>query len=452
MSIIPYSHMFDQQTMIHLLDYDPLVQRCRAFLALFEWSVVPQPVIDPSRPGRRPHPPRAYLKALLLKVAEGLTCCTRLRRFLVEHPLLVLELGFRPVLDITQPYGFDIERTVPTARWFREKQRTLSQSVLQTLLAETVQDLREEIPGLGEVVAFDVTHIYAWVRENNPRVYVRVEGGGPFDVTHIPKGDPDCRLGVKKSSNQVQPDGTTTEKKESLFGYGSGIATCTDPVYGDVILAEYTQPFNEGDITYFAPLSLATVATLGHFPTHLTADAAFDAWYCYQGPASRGGMAAIPLNQHRQTPLARLPDGTPRCPIGLPMHPTKQFNHTYGYRAQRFQCPLLFPEKTGETCSHEQFAKGKGCVKDVNWEAGGIQRVTLDRESPLYKAVYRQRTSTERGNSHAKALGLERPKVRNIGSVRTLNTLTYLVVNALALQRARDRNAGLLTTCLGQVI
>ncbi|SRR6266487_3304835 len=135
---------------------------------------------------------------------------------------------------------------------------------------ETVGALREEIPGLGEVVSFDVTHIYAWVRENNPRVYVE----GTFDVTHLPKGDPDCRLGVKKSSNQQQADGTTKKKKESLFGYGSGIATCTDPVYGDVVLAEYTQPFNEGDITYFFPLYVGTVATLGFFPTHIAADAA----------------------------------------------------------------------------------------------------------------------------------------------------------------------------------
>ena len=96
------------------------------------------------------------------------------------------------------------------------------------------------------------------------------------------------------------------------------------------------------------------------------------------------------------------------APSARILHPTKQYNHTYGYRAQRFQCPLLFPKKTGETCSHEQFAKGKGCVKEVNWEKGGIQRVTLDRESPLYKAVYRQRTSTERGNSQSKADGLER--------------------------------------------
>jgi hypothetical protein len=447
MTIIPSSRVFDQQTLTRMLDHDPGVQRFRAFFALFEWSVVPELAIDPSRPGKRPHPPTTYIKALLLKVAEELTTCSRLRRYLLEHPLLVLELGFRPVLDFTQPYGFHVERTVPTARWVREKQHTLSQGVLQALLMETVQALREEIPGLGEVVSFDVTHIYAWVRENNPRVYVQ----GPFDVTHLPKGDPDCRLGVKKSSNQEHPDGSTTKNKESLFGYGSGIATSTDPVYGDVVLAEYTQPFNEGDITYFFPLYLSVVATLGFFPTHIAADAAFDAWYVYQTVVHRGGIAAIPLNQHGHPESRRDTDGVPLCIKGLRMHPTSQFSHTYGYRSQRFRCPLLFPEKTGQTCELPPFAKGKGCVKDLNWELGGQMRVTLDREGPLFKAVYRQRTSTERGNSHCKALGLERPKVRNIHSVRNLNTLTYLVVNAQTLQRARTRNASLFTTLLNTV-
>jgi hypothetical protein len=445
--MIPYSQVFDQQTMTRMLDHDPVVQRYRSFFALFDWSVVPEPVIDPSQPGKRPHPPTAYIKALLLKLEEGLTFCTRLRRFLVEHPLLVLELGFRPVLNVEQPYGFDVERTVPTARWLREQQHTLSQGVLQTLLMQTVHALQAEIPGLGEVVSFDVTHIYAWVRENNPRVYVE----GTFDVTHLPQGDPDCRLGVKKSSNQEQADGTTKKKKESLFGYGSGIATSTDPVYGDVVLAEYTQPFNEGDITYFFPLYVRTVATLERFPTHIAADAAFDAWYCYQSVAYRNGIAAIPLNQHGHPESRRDGDGVPFCAKGLRMHPTFQFTHTYGYCSQRFRCPLLFPEPTGQTCDHAQFLKGKGCVKDLNWEKGGQMRVTLDREGALYKAVYRQRTSTERGNSHSKALGLERPKVRNIRSVRNLNTLTYLLVNAHALQRARTRNASLFTTLLKTV-
>jgi hypothetical protein len=94
---------------------------------------------------------------------------------------------------------------------------------------------------------------------------------------------------------------------------------------------------------------------------------------------------------------------------------------------------------------------GKGCVKDPNWELGGQMRVTLDGESPLYKAIYHQRTSTERGNSQSKAQGLERPKVRTIRSVRHLNTLTSLLINAHALQRARHLNASLFTTMLGKV-
>jgi hypothetical protein len=99
------------------------------------------------------------------------------------------------------------------------------------------------------------------------------------------------------------------------------------------------------------------------------------------------------------------------------------------------------PQVTGETCPHEQFAKGPGCVKHLNIEAGGRMRAELDRQSDAYKALYRQRTAAERINSQATALGIERPRVRNRASVRVLNTLTYLVINARALQRARFLNA-----------
>lgn len=491
MLMIPCSQRFDQSTMSNLLDADPVVQRYRNFLALFDWRVVPEPPVKPSQPGRPAHPLCAYLKALLLKRNEGFASCTQLRRFLVEHPLLVLELGFRPVLDVRQPYGFDVGRTVPTDRWLREQQRTLEQAVLQDLLVATVQDLREAIPGLGEVVAFDTTHIYAFVKENNLRVYVKDR----YKKEVQPKGDPDCRLGVKKGSNQDKPpdassstsasapsqvqasapsttttkrgrtpksaqDGKSADKKaqekkdgkECLWGYGSGVASATVAGYGDVVLAEYTQPFNENDVSYFVPLYIRAVAALGGFPTHITADAAFDTWYAYQTVAPRGGIAAIPLNSHGHPESHYDPDGTPLCDKGLRMHPTYQFSHTNGYCSQRFRCPLLFPQATGQTCDHEQFAKGKGCVKDPNWDAGGRMRVMLDRQSPLYHAIYDQRTSTERINSQSKAMGIKRPVVRNLRSIRNLNTLTYLVINARALQRARDLNASLLTTQVGKVL
>ncbi len=490
MVIIPDSQTFDKRTMRLLMEHDAVVQRSRTFLAQFNWDAIPDPPIDPSHPGKRPHPPSAYLKALVLKIELGFAHCTQLRRYLVEHPLLVLELGFRPWLDSSKPYGFDVERTVSTARWFSEQQRTLQQPVLQTLLAATVQDLCEEVPGLGETVAFDVTHIYAWVKENNLRVYVKDR----YKKAVQPTRDRDCRLGVKKSSNKGQAEpaegeqpaagapaqdkkpakqGRTTpsvkgakpadkkgqgkkpagkkEEKETFWGYGSGVASATVAGYGDVVLAEYTQPFNENDITYFISLYIRTVGALGFFPTHLAADAAFDAWYVYQMVAHRGGIAAVPLNTHGHPESQRDEDGIPFCAKGLLMHPTYQFAHTYGYRTQRFRCPLLFPTPSGQRCNHEQFTKGKGCVKDLNWEAGGQMRVTLDRQGPLFHAVYDQRTSTERINSQSKELGIKRPHVRNIHAVRNLNTLTYLVINARALQRVRQVNACLLTEAVSKV-
>ncbi len=70
------------------------------------------------------------------------------------------------------------------------------------------------------------------------------------------------------------------------------MVAATTPDYGDVVLAEFTQGFNEGDITYFEPLYLRTVAALGFFPTHTAADAAYDAWYVYQKSALHGGITA----------------------------------------------------------------------------------------------------------------------------------------------------------------
>jgi hypothetical protein len=438
--MIPSSHVFDQLTMTQLLIHDPVVADYRALFSLFDWSLVERWQKQRSSRGRPAHPESAYLKAFLIRVNEGLIYTSQLRTFLCKHPLLVIELGFHLKLDPTAAYGFDVEETLPCRFWFGQKLHQLDRMLLQDLLHATVTALQAEIPGLGETVAFDVKHIYGWVRENNPRVYVQ----GRFDVTHVPKGDPDCRLGVKKSSNQVQPDGTSKEKKESLFGYGSGVAAATDPVYGDVIFAEYTQPFNEGDITYFRPLYRQTVLALGAYPTNVTADAAFDAWYVYQCAALHHGIAAVPLNQHAHPLYERAAAGSPICPKGLPMHATFQFHHTNGYRAQRFRCPFLFPQVTGECCDHAQFAKGKGCVKDVNWEVGGKMRVTLNRNGPLYHGIYNQRTSAERINSQAQALGIERPKVRNGRSVANLNTLIYLIINVRALSRVQSINRGLL--------
>ncbi|MGH2481576.1 MAG: hypothetical protein ACRDHW_18135, partial [Ktedonobacteraceae bacterium] len=221
--MIPSSHVFDQSTITALLTHDPLVQHYRTFFGLLDWSVVDRWEAERSSRGRPAHPASAYLKACLLRITEGLRYATELRAFLLLHPLLVIELGFHLVLDPTQVYGFDVERTIPTRFWLGEKLRHLDRGLLTDLLEGTVHALQNEIPGLGEVVSFDVKHLYAWVQENNERAYVSER----YDKTKRLVGDPDCRLGVKRSTNQQQPDGSTKEKKELIWGYGSGVAAAT---------------------------------------------------------------------------------------------------------------------------------------------------------------------------------------------------------------------------------
>lgn len=444
--MIPVSAGLDQRELAPKLERDPIVQRYRSFFALLDWTQVPNRASNRPWPGSTPHPEAAYVKSLLVKLCEQKAYVTDLRHLLLEHPLLVLELGFEPCLDLSADYGFDVEQTVPGERWLRHKQQTLDNALLQALFRETVHALQQEIPGLGETIVVDVKHIYAWVVENNPKAYLT----NRYDVDEQPTGDPDCRLGVKRSTNQEQSDGTTKLRKEYVWGYGTGVVAATDPRYGDVVLAEYTQPFNHTDPTYYRPLYRRTVETLGFRPTNIAGDAAFDAWYVYQDAAEMDGIAAVPLNLRGRERPQLGPNGIHLCPKGLEMVALYEFNHGDGYRAQELGCPLLRPRATGQSCEHEQFGKGVGCVKQINISAGGRMRVELDRRSQSYKRLYRQRTAAERINSQAKALGIERPQVRNSKSVHNLNTLTYIVINVRALQRVRAVNVqvGLATPSL----
>ena len=112
--------------------------------------------------------------------------------------MLIIELGFQLELDQRMPDGFSEEKPLPWRFWLGEHLRHRDRGLLQALLQATVVALQKEIPGLGETVAFAVKHIYAWVKENNPRVYVTDR----YDKTQLLAGDPDGKLGGKRRSHQ----------------------------------------------------------------------------------------------------------------------------------------------------------------------------------------------------------------------------------------------------------
>jgi hypothetical protein len=435
----------------------PCVRNTTPFFALLDWTLIPERDETHPWPGSPPHPQRAYVKALLVRINERFDSGTELRAFLVKHPALVVALEFRLVLDTTQPDGLDVAHSVPSARHLRRKLQTFDHALLQRLLNDTVQTLRQESPSLGDSVALDVKHLYAWVRENNPRERI----ANRFDPKRQPHGDPDCKLGVKTSHNQntAVPESPTAtpvavaptthapkgETKEYLWGYGSGLSVARDASYGECVIAEHTLPFNVHDSQYYFPLMHTTRARLGRTPPRVTADAAYDAWWIYQDIHASGGTAYIALNLHGQ-PLPRFgAEGRHLCADHREMVGWYHYtDHTHGYRVEMEKCPILFGRvEPDATCriQHPQFVKGVGCIKYRNLEEGARLRLLIDRTSAQFDQAYDDRTAAERINSQAKHFKIERPKLRRITSIRNQNTLIYIVINLKAIQRIRKEKA-----------
>lgn len=416
----------------------PVALRFYALLQSVDWERFPERVAQAHWKAEAT-PYRAFVAAYLVKLEEQLVSMAQLRRFLCEHPELVWLLGF------TTKRRFEADRVLPTARHFTRLLRKLPAECGQFLLDETVRCLQAELPaGFADAVSVDTKHILAWVKENNPKAYVQER----FDKTKQPRGDSDCKLGCKRRRNQVPANATPSHNPqpastmkagvgEFYWGYASGVVATKVAGRGEFVLAELTQTFDASDVSYFEPLMAAVERRLGHKPRFGAFDAAFDAFYIYEYFARsedwQAGFAAVPLTE-RSTQRTFDRDGHPLCPAGLSMHPA----YTFLSRATRVEherthyvCPLK-----GQTCpiQHPRSAKG-GCTHRLPTSVGARLRHQIDRDTPLYKEIYQQRTATERINAQAVALGIERPHLRNQQAITNQNTLIYALINLRALRR-----------------
>ena len=397
--------------------HDAVAERYAKMFDLLDWRQVPERDESLAQCGRLPHPEAAYVKAYLVMTEEKKTSQKDVRRYLLEHPALVWEIGFRLVADEQSVYGFDVGRSVPSERHLRRKLGELDSQNLTELLGQTVQHALDIMPDLGETISLDIKHIYANVKENNPREEV----ADRYDPKRQLRGDPDARLGVKRKHNQGDASHDPASKTEYIWGYGTGVSVAQTPDKDAIVLGDFTQPFNANDVTYAESLLAQAEQRLGFASLNLAADAAFDAIHLYQGPAERGGIAAIALNLRGNPPFYLGPNDYPLCGCNAQeMLPRSQWLEN-GQRFQRFRCT---------DC---------GKVRKMNIELGNLMRWRLDRQSPVYKAIYKQRTTTERINSQAKALGIERPQQRRIAPIARRNTLIYIVINIRAIFRHHER-------------
>jgi hypothetical protein len=435
----------------------PVAQHYCELLSLLDWSAFPERNLEVDW-GQPTVPYTAFVAACLIKLDQDIVYMSRLRRYLVAHPALVWLLGFPLVFNTRCAQGVDADASLPTARHLTRMLRTIPNAVLQSLLDQTVRllmlELRTVAPDFGRCISLDTKHIIAWVKENNPKAYVTKR----YDKTQQPAGDPDCRLGCKRKRNQhTAKEAARTPTTEAVpartvgvgeyhWGYGSGVVATKVPGWGEFVLAELTQPFDCGDVSYFHPLMAHTERRLGFRPTYGALDAIFDAWYVYEYFDQAGGFAAVPFVVKGQARRTFDAQGLPLCAAGLSMplkftyisRTTSIVEHEKGC----YVCPLYFPEPTGRACPVDDphWEKG-GCKTSLATSVGARIRYQLDRDSDAYKQVYKQRTATERVNSLAVDLGIERPKLRNGAAIANQNTLIYVLLNLRALQRVRQHLA-----------
>lgn len=427
----------------HYVRHCRLTQNICNKLQHIDWDLLPHSLsLHPQ--GERSVPLAAYIGAYLLKIDQELGSFGKLRYFLRTHPALLWALGF-PLHHTTHlPSDEAIEMSLPSQQHFSKKLSRLPNEILQTLFDGQVRALQEKLGNeFAQVVSIDTKHILAWVKENNLKAFVEER----FDPEQQPKGDPDCKLGCKRKRNQKTPtkEGQAVSEKVSIgeyyWGYASGVVATKVPNVGEFVLAEMTQTFDHGDSTYFLPLMAEVEQRLGYRPRYGTADAAFDSWYVhdYFHNPDHDGFAAVPLRQMKQGHRYFDEAGLPLCPANLAMPLTSTFtNRTSMVQHQRgrYSCPLLHPTPTGEVCpiDHNKWPDG-GCKLVMPTAVGARRRYQLDRESEQFKKIYNLRTAVERIFSQAKALGIERPKLRNQQAIANQNTLTYLLINSRAMAR-----------------
>jgi hypothetical protein len=436
----------------------PTIMRCFELLAPLDWGHFPERNLQRNW-GQSTIPYAALAAAELIRLNESLPTMGRLRRYLIEHPGFIWLLGFPVQLAPTRAIGFNAHASLPTRQHLNQMLRQMPNSALQFLLADSIRLILDELHArqapMIDCVSLDTKHIIAWVKENNPKAYV----SDRYNKAKQPPGDPDCRLGCKRRHNRAAPPATPTRNPvsaklvkagEYYWGYGSGVVVAKMPQWGEFVIAELTQPFDHGDVTYFFPLMQQMEDRLGYRPPYATFDAAFDAWYVYayfyRENDPDGGFAAVPYSDkgnYKAKQRQFAPTGEPLCAAGLVM-PLK-FAYTdrttciVEHERGKYVCPLKSAIPARRSCPvHHANWKSQGCTAMMPTSIGARLRHTLDRDSELYKQIYRQRTAVERINSQAVALGIERPRLRNGQAIANQNTLIYLLINLRFLQRLRE--------------
>jgi IS5 family transposase len=296
------------------------------------------------------------------------------------------------------------------------------QDLLQGCIDDLVQRFARLAPGFGETVAADSTDVVAHSR-------------GPKEGA----ADPDARWGVKgsKQAKGKSKGGRSFSKDNKYHWFGYKLHLLVDAIYEIPISFEVT-PGNEADTTHFEPLLQERDRLLPQVKLKAgIADAGYDSKANCLAVRNRGGLPIIPLNLggEKAPPGITNSQGTPLCPIGLPMVYWGRDGDYLKYRCPQVGGKLccLVDHQATDRCSLSDYK----LVVKLNMDDDPRRYVPVPRETKKWKRLYRLRGAVERVNSRLKEhLVLDELRVRGIGKVRCRLSLSVLVMLAVAVAMA----------------
>ena len=396
----------------HLFDLNPL----RKYELLFDNLDASPLDHHHAGPGRDPVPRSALLRALVYKSLKPLPTLSDLVVELTDNPSIAMKCGLDP------SHALPVERF---SCFLRDSDNGLLQEIRNSL----VKQLIAAGEMTGESLSIDSYPIPANVKQNNPKTTVKDR----FDKTRIPRGDPDCRLGVML-------DFTSSTKKVSFFwGYRNHVVT---DMPSELPIAEVTKPANLPDTKLFIPLFREVTHALNLSPRTVLGDAIYDTEDILSFVIDQlNATPRIPRNYRCAPPTAyrTSSSNTPICIAGFEMIYWGKFTDR-GKIRRKFCCPITHSKKFARqhpSCpwNHPAFLRGNGCVTYLRGDRD--IRKSIDYGSQSFKDHYTMRTGSERIASRLLTLCMQHPSVRGLAATANHCTIAHIAILLVALTAAK---------------
>jgi hypothetical protein len=378
--------------------------------------------------GRRPFCRQAICRALIYKNLKAIKTLS--------------ELAFELSTNLGIAYILGFDKQAPSRHRFEEFLHKTPNQLLQQIRKQQIETLIKSGVISGKYLSIDSTPIVAWVKQNNPKMFIE----GKFDKTKFPQGDPDARLGFMmlqkytKHSKEQQLELFNSKDKDGkriicFWGYRNHVIFDS---LSELPVFELTKPANVFDskITVLAFKELER-----HFkfrPKGVLGDAAHDSEHIRK--YIRKTLKAkdfIPINPRATKQDVKFTKHNTRvCIAGFEMYPWGKFKDR-GRIRRKFVCPILhsktFAKKYNYQCpmNHPKFSTG-GCYAYVRVDKS-YRIDCIDPKSEYFKRIYNLQSGSERGFSRLLTFYMQRPMLTGLNAVGNQCTLAHISILAIAI-------------------